>query len=152
MISMKKQQTINQEDGMKKVRIIFLAVLCMLFCLSLSQSGLGQDAAALEVVDSAICAGVENLTCVEPSEEFSGGVEKLYCFTRINGAQGDIEITHVWYFGDIERARVSLAVRSSSYRTYSSKKIQIYELGPWHVDVLGPDGKVLKTISFTMVE
>ena len=137
---------------MKIVRISFLAVLCMLFCLSLSQSGLGQDAAALEVVDSAICAGIEDRACVDPSEEFSAGVDKLYCFTRINGAQGDVEITHVWYFGDIERARVSLAVRSSSYRTYSSKRIQIYELGPWHVDVLGPDGKVLKTISFTMVE
>lgn len=137
---------------MKKVRISFWAVLCMLFCLSLSQSVPGQDAAALEVVDSAICAGVENLACVDPSEEFSGGVEKLYCFTRIKGAQGDVEITHVWYFGDIERARISLAVRSASYRTYSSKRIQIYELGPWHVDVLGPDGTVLKTISFTIVE
>ena len=137
---------------MKKIRICFPAILCMFFCVFLLQNGLGQDTAALEVVDAAICTGVENLACVGPSEEFPGGVEKLYCFTRINGAQGDIEITHVWYYGDIERARIPLAVRSSSYRTYSSKRIQIYELGAWRVDVLGPDGTVLKTISFTIVE
>ena len=106
----------------------------------------------LEVVDSAICAGVEDLACVDPSEEFSGGVDKLYCFTRITGAKDDTEVTHVWYYGDIERARITLAVLSPSYRTYSSKRIQIYEIGPWRVDVLGPDGTVLKTISFTIVE
>ena len=137
---------------MKKVRISFLAVLCMLFCLSLSQSGLSQDAPTLEVVDSAICTSIENRACVNPREEFSGGVEKLFCFTRIKGAKDDTEVTHVWYYGDIERARITLEVLSPNYRTYSSKRIQIYEIGPWRVDVLGPGGTVLKTISFTIVE
>jgi hypothetical protein len=136
---------------MKKLRTSFLAILCMTFCITILQSGMGQDAAALEAVDSAICTGVEDRACVDPREEFSTGVEKLYCFTRINGAREDIEITHVWYFGDIERARITLAVRSSSYRTYSSKRIQAHETGKWRVEVLGPDGTVLKTIPFAVV-
>jgi hypothetical protein len=136
---------------MKNLRISFAAILCALFCSSLLQNGMAQDAAALEVADSAICAGVEDRACVDPKEEFSAGVEKLYCFTRINGAQGDVEITHVWYYGDIERAHISLAVRSASYRTYSSKRIQAHETGKWRVEVLGPDGTVLKTIPFSIV-
>ncbi|MBN2242597.1 MAG: DUF2914 domain-containing protein [Acidobacteria bacterium] len=105
----------------------------------------------MEVADSAICASVEERACVDPKEEFSAGVEKLYCFTRINGAAVDSEITHVWYYGDIERARISLAVRSASYRTFSSKRIQAHEVGRWRVEVLGPDGAVLKTIPFSIV-
>lgn len=137
---------------MKKSRTSFFAVLCMLFCICFLRSGLCQDAPALEVKDSAVCASIENRACVDAKEEFSVSVEKLYCLTRINGAQDDIEATHVWYYGDIERARVTLAVRSSSYRTNSSKRIQAHEIGKWRVDVLGPDGTVLKTIPFSVVQ
>ena len=103
-----------------KLKISLLTILCMVFCLSLLPNAAAQDPPALEVADSAICTNVDNRACVDPREEFSSGVDRLYCFTRITGAQEDTEITHVWYFGDIERARVTLAVRTSNYRTYSS--------------------------------
>lgn len=137
---------------MKKFRVSFFTILCMFFCIFVLQNGFGQDAPALEVMDPAVCAGVEDRACVDPKEEFSTGVERLYCFTRITGAREDTEVTHVWYYGDIERARVALSVRSASYRTYSSKRIQAHETGKWRVDVLGPDGTVLKTISFSVVQ
>lgn len=137
---------------MKRFRISFFTVLCLFFCIFLLQSGLGQDSAVLEVVDTAICSSVEDRACVDPKEEFSTGVERLYCFTRITGAPEDIEVTHVWYYGNIERARIALSVRSASYRTYSSKKIQLHEIGNWRVEVLGPDGTVLKTIPFSIVQ
>lgn len=137
---------------MKKCRVSFFAILCMFFCISLLQYGPAQGGAALEVVDPAVCTSVEDRACVDPKGEFSAGVERLYCFTRITGAQVDLEVTHVWYFGDIERARVSLAVRSASYRTYSSKRIQAHEIGKWRVEVLGPDGSVLKTVPFSVVQ
>lgn len=137
---------------MTKLKTSLLTILCMVFCMSLLPNGLGQEQPALEVVDSAICTNVEDRACVGPKEEFSSGVERLYCFTRITGAQGDTEVTHVWYFGDIERARVTLAVRSSSYRTYSSKRIQPHEIGPWRVEVLASDGTLLKKIPFSIVQ
>ncbi len=137
---------------MKKFRISFIAVLCMFFSISLTQSLFCQDNSSLDVVDAAICLDVENRACVDPKEEFSTANETLYCFTRVTGAKEDIEVTHVWYYGDIERARVSLSVRSSSWRTYSSKQIQAYETGKWRVEVLGPGDTLLKTIPFTVVQ
>ena len=137
---------------MKRFRIGFFTALCVIFCIFLLQNGLAQNAAALEVTDAAICTGVENRACVDPKEEFSSGVDRLYCFTRITGAKDDTEVTHVWYYGDIERARITLAVLSPSYRTYSSKKIQSHEIGKWRVEVLGPDDTVLKTIPFSIVQ
>jgi len=137
---------------MKRSRIGLLSVLSIFLSIFSVQAGFGQDAAALEVADPAICTGIEDRACVDPKEEFTMPVEKLYCFTRITGAAEDTEITHVWYFGDVERARISLAVRSSSYRTYSSKRIQAHETGKWHVDVLDDAGNVLKTISFSITQ
>ena len=134
-----------------KLKISLLTILCMVFCLSLLPNAAAQDPPALEVADSAICTNVDNRACVDPREEFSSGVDRLYCFTRITGAQEDTEITHVWYFGDIERARVTLAVRTSNYRTYSSKRIQAHETGPWRVEVLASNGTLLKKIPFSIV-
>jgi len=66
-------------------------------------------------------------------------------------AHSPTEATHVWYFGDIERARVNLAIKAYSWRTYSSKIIQKHEMGNWHVDVLGPEGELLKTLQFKII-
>jgi hypothetical protein len=75
-------------------------------------------------------------------------VGKLYCFTKITGAQAPTQVTHVWLFDGTERARVDLAVGAASWRTFSSKIIQEHELGAWRVDVVDPDGNVLKTLEF----
>lgn len=137
---------------MKKFRISLIAVLCMLFSISPAQNLFCQDDSSLEVMDAAMCLNVENRACVDSKEEFSTADETLYCFTKVTGAKGDIEVTHVWYYGDFERARISLSVRSSSWRTFSSKRIQAHETGKWRVEVLGPGGTTLKTIPFTVVQ
>ncbi len=137
---------------MKIHRISLIAALCVLSTISLAQKGFCQDDSALEVMDATICLNVENRTCIDPKEEFSTASGTLYCFTRVTGAKEDIEVTHVWYYGDIERARISLPVRSSSWRTYSSKRIQAHETGKWRVEVLGSGNALLKTIPFTVVQ
>ena len=137
---------------MKTSQISLIMVLCVVFSIFLVQTGFSQEASALDVVDPAICQSVENRACVDPKTEFSADVERLYCLTRITGAAEDTEVTHVWYYGNIERARIPLAVRSISYRTYSSKKIQAHEIGDWHVDVLDSAGSLIKSVPFKIVQ
>lgn len=110
-----------------------------------------QEPNPLRVTEGAICLDVVDRKCVGLNRTFSSKVGRIYCLTRIEGAAGPTEIVHAWYFRDQERARVRLAVRSSNWRTYSSKKIQSYEIGPWRVEILGSAGKVLKVIDFQVV-
>jgi hypothetical protein len=105
----------------------------------------------LEVEYAAICRSIEDREPVDPGTVFPDSVGKLYCFTKIIGADGPVDIIHVWYCGDTERARVTLTVQSSPWRTYSSKIIQPGEIGQWHVDVLSPSEDILKTIHFSLV-
>lgn len=106
------------------------------------------EAAQLEVAESLICQKVAERDCVDPALSFPSQVGTLYCWSRVVGAVDPQEVTHVWYFGEKERARVTLPVRSVAWRTYTSKRIQPHETGTWRVDILGPGGQVLKTISF----
>ena len=101
-----------------------------------------------KVADGVICVSVVNLECINPNTRFDVQVGKLYCLTRITGAEGSGGVIHVWYFEGKERARVKLDVHSDSWRTYSSKIIQPHEVGVWHVDILLADGMFLETIPF----
>ena len=111
-------------------------------------AGEGQQAAQLEVSVASICRDVLDHEPDGYGTSFPVSVGKLYCFTKITGAQSPTQITHVWFFDGNERARIDLAVNSSSWRTYSSKIIQPHELGTWHVDVLDSGGNVLKRLEF----
>jgi hypothetical protein len=130
----------------------FLVLLVTLMAISLSLVGTtyAQQTGSLAVAEGSICQDVVNRQPIDVGNSFEASVGTLYCFTKIIGASGPTQITHVWYFGGTERARVNLAVNAASWRTYSSKRIQTHEIGGWHVDVLGPDGKVLQTMEFTI--
>ena len=127
----------------------FVAFLTGFFLLSTAHC---EEIIPLTVKDAAICLDVVDRACVDSSDVFPANVGKLACFTRIFGAQENIEITHVWFFGDIERARVTLNIGSVNFRTYSTKIIRTHEIGDWHVDVLGPGDKLLQSIKFEIVQ
>lgn len=107
-----------------------------------------QMADKIEVAAAAICKDVVNREAVDVGTRFPSSVSRLYCFTKIVGATQPTEVVHVWSYGDVERARISLEVKSSNWRTYSSKAIQAHETGAWRVDVLDAAGNLLQTINF----
>ncbi len=130
---------------------VCVTVAFVAMCLSFLGTARLQADTPLTAQDVSICLDVVDRSCVDGSDLFPAHVGKLYCFTRICGAQGYVEISHVWYFADRERARVKLGVDSADWRTYSSKIILPHEIGDWHVDVLGPEGELLKVIKFEIV-
>jgi type II secretory pathway predicted ATPase ExeA len=102
----------------------------------------------IDVKEGFICRYLVDRAPIEIGNSFNNSVNKVYCFTRVLNANQPIEISHAWYFGDREKARVNLMVKSSNWRTFSSKYIKANEVGDWHVDVLGPQDEVLLTLPF----
>ena len=120
-------------------------------CLLIPAVG-AQVTNTLEVVAAAICKDVVEREAVDVGNRFSTSVPRLYCFTKIVGASQPTEVVHVWSYGDMERARVSLAVNAATWRTYSSKAIQAHEIGTWRVDVLDATGNLLESINFEITQ
>ncbi len=108
-------------------------------------------AAALEVEEGVITTQVSDRAPVDAVESYSATVEKLYCFTRITGAEEDTAIYHVWKRNGEEMARVELGVRSSDWRTWSSKNLLPEWTGEWTVEVLDTQGNLLATIPFSLI-
>jgi hypothetical protein len=132
---------------MKRLFYMVIIVIAPLI-IALPQAATLHAQETLGVAAASICRAVVNQQPIGTGPGFEASVGKVYCFTKITGAQKPTEISHVWYYDDIQRAKVPLSVKSSSWRTYSSKKIQTHEIGDWHVDVLGPTGQILRTLQF----
>jgi hypothetical protein len=120
--------------------IMFLLLLC---CLPMTALG-------LEVREAVITTQVIDRTPVDAIQTYPASVERLYCFTRVSGAAAATSITHVWYLRGVEISRIELPVRSADWRIWSQKTIFPGSAGDWKVDVLDAEGKLLKSISFTL--
>ena len=123
-----------------------LVVAAVLIAVAAVSSSAQESGLAVEKM--IFCIGIEDRLPVGESTQFFESAERIYCYTRINGAVDTLDVTHVWYYGDEEKARVDLTIKSASWRTWSSKKMLPVWSGAWRVDVLGPGGEVLLSREF----
>jgi len=122
-----------------------LLVAIPVFAQDTEDEGTSAGAAAKVV----IAAAIEGREPVDAGDTFLGTIGKLYCWSRIEGAEPGTNVHHVWYHDESEVSRVTLAVGSASWRTWSSKTIPASATGSWRVDVES-DGTVLGSTSFTI--
>jgi hypothetical protein len=103
----------------------------------------------MQVEKIGVGTGIQEKELVGADSTFASSVGKVYCFSKILGAEGK-EVEQVWYHNDKEVNRVKIAVKYPSYRCWSYKTIQPNQTGTWRVEVVDNEGKVLKSISFTI--
>jgi len=119
-----------------------------------TQSSTAQSAtnSTLSASKAVVATSVEELTPQGEASTFQPGVERLYCFTKIDGAQDQTFIHHIWFHNQKEVANVKLPVKSSSYRTYSSKVIDASWTGTWKVKITDSDGNIITEIPFQITD
>jgi len=108
--------------------------------------------AGLRVVRAYVCRGIEQSEPTEAGKSFipePDGLLRLCCFSEIGGALDPDTILHVWYWGEREMARVSLPVKSSRWRTWSTKKILNEWRGQWRIDITDTNGFVRASLDFS---
>ena len=116
----------------------------------LAQEAQEAQPTGLAVAEAAVATGVVEREPQGAAETFAPSVGQLYCWTNVTGAAEGTKIEHVWYHGDQEAARIAVTVNGPTWRTWTRKTIPAEWTGAWRVDVVGPDGTVLKSVSFTV--
>jgi hypothetical protein len=132
---------------------VFLALT--LVCLGASglaaqEQDTAQAATKLAVASAVVTSAVVDRQPSDTLTAVAADAGTVYCWTRITGAAGEVQISHVWYRGDAEVARIPLRIAGSNWRTWSSKKFIPEWTGAWRVEIVAPDGTVLETVSFTV--
>ena len=111
--------------------------------LALLTPGAASAQAALTVTESSVATGVVDRMPPGASTTFQADVQRVYAWTRIEGAEGETTIHHVWIHGDVERADLELRIGGSPWRTWSNKAIPPEWTGDWRVEVRDASGNVL---------
>ncbi len=111
-----------------------------------------ESSSGLRVLRAYVCKGIEQGEPTEAGKSFvpEDGVLRLCCFSEIAGAAGPDTVFHVWRWGDREMARVALEIKSSRWRTWSTKRILDEWRGEWRVDVTDREGGVLTRLEFSV--
>ncbi|WP_305041706.1 DUF2914 domain-containing protein [Geoalkalibacter sp.] len=110
----------------------------------------GVLAQSLEVVEAVITTDIIDRVPADAVESYSANVEQLHCFTRVLGATEETAIVHVWFHEGTEVTRMTLPVRSSNWRTWSTKTMSPETAGNWRVEVRDEQGEILKQLSFSL--
>lgn len=102
----------------------------------------------VSVAEAVVCQEVVDRAPVGSGDVIPAGTERVFCFTRITGAQAETEVTHNWYYQGNLKASVVLPVRNADWRTWSSKALLPEWKGEWMVEILSKGGTPLESIIF----
>ena len=130
---------------MVKYVIYSVFILCSILTLCSAQEQSG-----LAVEEMVFCTAIENREPVGIDTVFSNTLERIYCYTKISSDIDTTSISHIWYYNDQEVAKVDLAIKAKSWRTWSSKQIMEIWSGNWRVDVVSPSMEVIASKVFTV--
>ena len=89
--------------------------------------------------------GVENKESVGTASEFAAGT-KVWVWSRITGA-ANTTVQHVWKKDGAKVWAANLKIKGNKWTTASRRQLKA---GSYSVDVVGADGTVLGTTSFTI--
>jgi hypothetical protein len=105
---------------------------------------------AVRTPEAVVCRDVVDRTPVGAGDVFAKEIPRVYCFTRVVGAEPGTHLIHNWYYQGNLKASVDLTVGSSDYRTWSYKTMMPQWTGEWMVEILSAGGTPLKNIIFVL--
>ena len=109
----------------------------------------GADDSPLKAVELIVCQQVVDRACQAPSRSFGPDVESVSCLSKVDGATGEAFVSHVWTFEGKEVRRVKLPIKTTSFRTWSSKRVKGLP-GKWRVEVFDPLDRSIGVVDFTV--
>jgi hypothetical protein len=113
-----------------------------------SSLSFAQNQGNIQVEDIVICTSVEGRQPVGGASVFSADVGRLYCYTKLTSQMDSYAVSHVWFHGEQQMAKVEMMINERTWRTWSSKKIVSGWKGDWRVEIQDSAGNVISKISF----
>jgi hypothetical protein len=105
---------------------------------------------AIRIPEAVVCQDVVDRAPVGAGDVFAKEIPRVYCFTRVVGAEPGTQLVHNWYYQGNLKASVNLTVGSSDYRTWSYKTMMPQWTGEWKVEILTAGGTPLDNIIFVL--
>jgi hypothetical protein len=150
---------ISGEDRCKTILAQRLVItFWTLGCLWLSAAqGYAEDALTIDnrpfrLMRAAMCETIEEYEPKFVAVTFSINIGKISCYTSFDGVTDTTYVSHKWYRrGELVTAK-RLTLKPPSWATYSSIQLREADKGPWRVEVLDAQDRLIRTLRFSVTD
>jgi hypothetical protein len=106
----------------------------------------------LILTKAVMCEAIKTLEPFNTAVAFPISVGKISCFTTFIGIGSATHALHKWYRRDILMTTKRLTLKPPNWSTYSSIQLREADKGPWRVEILSADNRLLKTLRFSVTD
>ncbi len=99
-----------------------------------------------------MCEDLRERVPLNPGLAFSVRSGKVLCFSAFDAVPRQTSIVHNWFFRDILSTKKTLSLRPPRWSVYSSILLREADRGPWRVEILDADGRLLRTLRFSITD
>jgi hypothetical protein len=127
-------------------------LLCLgAFC---DKNGLIMAASAekLTLTDAVMCEDVQERQPLYEGVVFSIGIGRVFCYTLFDPVPEKTFITHNWYNRDNLSTKIKLMLQPPRWTTYSAIQLRESDKGPWRVEIIDSEGRILQILRFSVTE
>jgi len=143
----------------RKFLCLFFAIL---FCFAPSIHGADGDKEGesppsespprLTLVKAVMCEGLKELEPVNKTIIFSVALGSVICFTAFDPVPEKTVLYHNWFKRDQPEKKIKLTLKPPKWSSFSKIRIQNMDVGPWRVEIADSEGKIFKTLRFSVTE
>jgi hypothetical protein len=138
------------------VALVVLGLECLFCSPALSQREDAVDDQAgvngLGLAGATMCEVVVQGKPVNEAVVFSTDRERVCCFTTFDPVPEETLVYHLWVHRDTLVARIKLTLKPPRWSTYSSIHLREADKGPWRVEIVDQQDRILETIRFSITD
>jgi hypothetical protein len=139
---------------MKRVMLaFFLTIIAILACFSRTAwCEERQSAPSLRLVRAVMCESIKEYEPVHPAVVFSIERGRVSCFTAFDRISEKTYVFHSWYRRDSLVTVKRLTINPPKWSSFTSVQLRDADIGPWRVEIMDENKKLLHTLRFSIAE
>ncbi len=105
-----------------------------------------------KLVRAVMCESIQKFAPVNEAVVFSIDLGRVSCFTEFDPVQKQTVIYHKWYHKGSQVTVKQFTVNPPRWSSFSSMQLRDADKGPWQVDVVDKNDKILHTLRFSITD
>ena len=101
---------------------------------------------------AAMCESIEKFAPVNQAVVFSIELGSVMCFSEFYPVPEQTVIYHKWYHRGALVSAKQLTIYPPRWSSFSSMQLRDTDKGPWQVDITDQNGRIFKTLRFSITD
>ncbi|MBU1566803.1 MAG: DUF2914 domain-containing protein [Proteobacteria bacterium] len=104
------------------------------------------------LVKAVMCESIQKFAPVNEAVVFSIDLGRVFCFTAFDPVPKQTVVYHKWYHRGSRVTVKQFTINPPRWSSFSSMQLRDADKGPWQVDVVDNNDKVIRTLRFSITD